>query len=134
MPKDQSKSISEDELTKAQKMNKIELIIGQVLRIGVILSAIVILVGIIQILITGNSGYVGAAYPTTPISILLGLASFKPFAVLMTGLFLLILTPVLRVIVSIYAFAVEKDYLYVWITTFVLIILLIGMYIGYNGH
>ncbi|MFX3618681.1 MAG: DUF1634 domain-containing protein [Sporolactobacillus sp.] len=134
MAEDQSKFISEDELKKAQKMNKIEWIIGQVLRIGVILSAVVILIGIFMILVTGHSGYAGMTYPITPMAILRGLAAFKPYAVLMTGLFLLILTPVLRVVVSIYAFAVEKDHLYVWITTVVLIILLIGMSIGYNGH
>ncbi|EPD11575.1 putative membrane protein [Lacticaseibacillus paracasei subsp. paracasei Lpp48] len=52
----------------------------------------------------------------------------------MTGIFLLILTPVLRVVVSIYAFAVEHDRLYVWITTIVLIILLGAMTIGYLGN
>ena len=58
---------------------------------------------------------------------------FKPFAIIMLGLFLLILTPVLRVVVSIYAFAVERDTLYVAITTIVLIILVIAMVIGYAG-
>ena len=51
----------------------------------------------------------------------------------MFGIFLLILTPVLRVIVSIYAFAKEGDRLYVVITTIVLVILIIGMAIGYRG-
>ena len=57
----------------------------------------------------------------------------KPYAVLMLGIFLLILTPVLRVVVSIYAFAKEGDRLYVTITTIVLIILIIGTTIGYQG-
>ncbi|MBA1393641.1 DUF1634 domain-containing protein, partial [Lactobacillus sp. XV13L] len=51
--------------------------------------------------------------------------------ILMLGIFLLILTPVLRVVVSIYAFLKEKDYLYVYITTFVLIILAFAMIAGY---
>lgn len=51
----------------------------------------------------------------------------------MLGLFLLILTPVLRVVVSIYAFIKEKDRLYTWITTAVLVILIGAMIIGYLG-
>ncbi len=59
--------------------------------------------------------------------------ALKPYAVLMLGLFLLILTPVLRVVVSIYAFIKEKDRLYTWITTAVLVILIGAMIIGYLG-
>lgn len=51
-------------------------------------------------------------------------------AFIMLGLFCLILTPVLRVVVSIFAFAKEKDYLYVVITLIVLVILVIGMSFG----
>ena len=52
---------------------------------------------------------------------------------LMTGLFLLILTPVLRVVASIVAFAKEGDKLYVAITTLVLIILIVAMFVGHGG-
>ncbi len=52
---------------------------------------------------------------------------------MMLGIFLLILTPVLRVVVSIYAFIKENDKLYAWITTVVLVILVIAMLIGYFG-
>ena len=51
----------------------------------------------------------------------------------MTGLFLLILTPVLRVVASIVAFAKEGDKLYVAITTLVLIILIVAMFVGHGG-
>lgn len=51
---------------------------------------------------------------------------------MMAGIFLLILTPVLRVLVSIYAFYKEKDVLYVWITTIVFIILMFGFILGHH--
>ena len=51
---------------------------------------------------------------------------------MMLGIFLLILTPVLRVVISIYAFAKEKDHLYVWITSIVLVILIISFIIGHH--
>ncbi|AVL00647.1 DUF1634 domain-containing protein [Pediococcus inopinatus] len=118
---------------KIEEMNQIELVIGQVLRVGVVISAIVILIGILLLVFTGKTGYAANVYPITVKAILTGIVALKPFAILMLGLFLLILTPVLRVVVSIYAFAKEKDQLYVWITTFVLVILIVGMVIGYFG-
>lgn len=54
----------------------------------------------------------------------------KPYAIMMFGLFCLILTPVLRVVVSLFTFLKEKDYLYVGITGIVLIILVISFFIG----
>ncbi len=127
------KASSDEELKRVEEMNQIELIIGQVLRIGVLVSAVVILLGLIMIIVTGKTGYAANLYPTTVNAILSGIIELRPFAIVMLGLFLLILTPVLRVVVSIYAFVKEQDRLYVWITTFVLIILLIGMWIGYSG-
>ena len=93
---------------KIEEMNQIELVIGQVLRVGVVISAIVILIGILLLVFTGKTGYAANVYPITVKAILTGIVALKPFAILMLGLFLLILTPVLRVVVSIYAFAKEK--------------------------
>ncbi|VDG17521.1 DUF1634 domain-containing protein [Lactiplantibacillus mudanjiangensis] len=120
--------------SKAQEMHKVELIIGQILRIGVVVSAIVIALGIILMLVQGTGGYPNGVEPNSFQAIFAGVIALKPYAVMMLGLFLLILTPTLRVVVSIYAFAVEKDHLYVWITTVVLIILIIASIIGYLGH
>ena len=51
----------------------------------------------------------------------------------MTGLFLLILTPVLRVVASIFAFAKEGDKMYVIITMMVLAVLIIAILLGHTG-
>lgn len=117
---------------KKQEMQHVELVIGRVLQVGVYISALVILLGIGLWLFKNGSGYSGAL-PTRITPIFHGVLAFKPYAVLMFGIFLLILTPVLRVIVSIYAFAKEGDRLYAVITTIVLVILIIGMAIGYRG-
>lgn len=119
--------------TKAQEMHAVEKIIGRILRVGVILSAVVILIGLILLLVTGATGYAGNTFPVQPMAILRGAAALKPYAIMMLGVFLLILTPVLRVVVSIFAFAKEGDHLYVWITVIVLVILAISMVIGYQG-
>lgn len=110
-----------------EEMMKIERSIGYILRIGVIVSAVIILIGL-----TLTLAQPAASHPvaTTALGIFQGVLQLNGEAVIMLGLFCLILTPVLRVVVSIFAFAKEKDYLYVVITIIVLIILVIGMSFG----
>ena len=119
-------------LTK-EELLKIERNIGKILRVGVFVSSTVIIIGILMFLLTGHSGYATGVWPDKFNEILRGLIEFKALAWLMTGLFLLILTPVLRVVASIVAFAKEGDKLYVAITSLVLIILIIAMFVGHGG-
>jgi uncharacterized membrane protein len=51
-------------------------------------------------------------------------------ALIQVGLLLLIATPVMRVVVSVYAFARERDVLYVLFTLLVLAVLLYGLFSG----
>lgn len=121
-----------EEMTK-EELLKIERNIGKILRAGVFVSSAVIIVGILMFVLTGHSGYETGEWPVRFDAILSGLVGFKALAWLMTGLFLLILTPVLRVVASIFSFAREGDKLYVAITTLVLVILLVAMIIGHGG-
>lgn len=118
---------------KKDEMRDVELIIGKILRIGVVVSAIVIILGIILYFVNGGTGYPAGEWPQRFGVMFQGIAQGKSYAVIMLGIFLLILTPVLRVVVSIYAFAKEHDMLYVYITTAVLIILIFAMVLGYQG-
>lgn len=54
----------------------------------------------------------------------------RPSGFLAAGLLVLIITPVLRVVGSIFAFLYERDYLYVGITMLVLIIVIVSMILG----
>lgn len=121
-----------EEMTK-EELLKIERNIGKILRAGVFVSSAVIIVGILMFVLTGHSGCATGEWPVRFDAILSGLVGFKALAWLMTGLFLLILTPVLRVVASIFSFAREGDKLYVAITTLVLVILLVAMIIGHGG-
>lgn len=112
------------------KIEEMEIIISNFLRIGVVLSAIIVFIGLSMYLISGNSGYTGSYFPTTLSEILSGFIVFKPYAIILVGLLLLILTPVFRVGVSILVFVKEKDYLYVKITSFVFLILIISFVLG----
>ncbi|NVY97161.1 DUF1634 domain-containing protein [Lactobacillus sp. DCY120] len=113
-----------------EELNEIELIIGKILRVGVIVSVIVMIIGLGLMVIQTPTGTT-VHFPTTISGLVHGIGHFQAASIMMLGIFLLILTPVLRVVVSIYAFAKEKDYLYVIITTLVLVILAIAMIGGY---
>ena len=117
-------------MEKPNKIEEMEIIISNFLRAGVLLSAIIIGIGFTMFLITGKSGYPGSYYPISPLEILKGVIVFKSYAIILTGLLILILTPVFRVGVSIIVFYKEKDFLYVKITSVVFIILLISFILG----
>ena len=95
-------------------------LIGNVLRAGVTAAAAIVLACGAWYL--AESGGRTADYRTfRSVTCSRGL---DPLALIQLGLFLLIATPVARVILSVAAFAVERDRVYVAITTLVLGILL----------
>lgn len=107
-----------------------EILISKTLRIGVAISAVITGLGLLMLLITGNSGYPDNSFPTSLLQIFTDLSALKPYAIILTGLLVLILTPVLRVGISIITFLKEKDYLYVMITSIVFFILIVSFLIG----
>lgn len=114
-----------------------EIIISNVLRGGVLLSAGIILVGVVAFYwprpAAPGGGQSAGTFPHTLAAVGQGLAHGQPVAIIALGLLLLLATPVARVAVSIVAFALERDWLYVAITTVVLIILLVSFFLGRGG-
>jgi uncharacterized membrane protein len=109
---------------------RIEIIVGNLLRSGVLLSAAVVIFG--GIVYLSRHGHDVASYRTfhgdssplrTLTGILHGTLQFTASAIIQFGMLLLIATPIARVIFSAIAFAVERDYLYVAFTLTVLAIL-----------
>jgi uncharacterized membrane protein len=125
------------------------------LRGGVILSAVVIAIGLILFLITGQSGYTtdpatGANsanpyidfhenqaspvyFPTNPVEIWQGLLELKPFAIIMLGLLLLVATPVLNIATTALTYFRYKDWAFTGITLFVLAMLVLSFFLGKAG-
>ncbi len=62
-----------------------------------------------------------------------GIRSFDPIVIMLIATVLLILTPVVRIIVSIYAFMVDRDHKYVVITSIVLLVMIITVILGTLG-
>ncbi len=117
-------------------IRKTELIISNVLRGGVLLSVAVIIAGIALFHVRKMAGGDLLTYPDTLGGLLQGLAQGMPLAIVTFGLIILLATPVIRVAVSIMAFALEGDRTYVFITTLVLAILLFSIFgVGsWQGH
>jgi len=116
-------------------------LIGWILQGGVILSASIILIGLLMLPLQqgGLSVQSLLSFPHTLGQVWLGLLVLQPQAIIALGILLLIATPILRVAVSIVAFALEGDRRFVVITALVLAILLLsnvllGNIVGSTSH
>jgi len=109
---------------------RLETIIGGLLRTGVVLAAAIVALGGLLYLFRFHAAPVnfhtfavgGADIRTVP-GILLSAAHFNSTGLMQFGLVLLILTPVARVALAVVGFALEKDHLYTVVSLIVLVIL-----------
>ncbi len=114
---------------------RIEIIIGALLRTGVTLAAAVVFCGAVVYFARHGTGVPNyAVFHGEPenlksvSAIVHGALGMSGSAIIQLGLLLLIATPVARVLFSAIAFALERDYLYVFITLLVLGILLYSLF------
>ena len=115
-------------------------VIGLTLRYGVIISITLVLIGIALFHVKGEA--LGCSEtlimsPTSPINTtvipptyaLSRLPNLDPLSFVILGLMVLIATPVLRVALGIASFAMERDWLYVFITAVVFMNLMLAIFI-----
>jgi uncharacterized membrane protein len=120
-----------------------ERLISRVLRVGVGTSLLLIAVGSLLSFFEGDYSRTpdevahltgpGGAFPRTVDWFAHGLAHFDGQAVIVAGLLTLILTPIVRVAVSLVGFVREKDRIYTVITAVVLVLLLVSFALGKAG-
>ena len=115
--------------------------IARLLRIGVLLSIATIVIGL-TLTFTSHPDYISSPdalgrltdpehkYPHTVRDVLTDARTPSGEAVVMLGLLLLVATPVARVAFSIAVFALQRDHLYVAITSVVLLLLLTSFIVG----
>lgn len=123
------------------KNRDLQFILGNLLRIGVLLSGLLVLAGgIIYIIQEGNGPrpqYVSFAGENSELlqlkDILKGMAHFQGASIIQFGLIVLIATPIARIMISAIGFALEKDYMYVVIAAVVLLIILVSLFSGVAG-
>jgi uncharacterized membrane protein len=123
------------------KVHTVELVISNLLRIGVITSLLVVCFGTI-VSFVHHPEYLssspalqkltkpGAAFPNTLRGVVQGVKDFRGQSIVLAGLLLLIATPVVRVAVSVLAFVYQSDRIFTLITLLVLFLLLLSFVLG----
>ena len=119
---------------------QVDQLLGNLLRIGVIVATIVAVIGGVLLLaqrgLAPASGHVFTGEPPELRSvggILRAVAAGHPDAIVQLGLVLLIATPVARVAMSLVAFVLQRDRIYIVVTTIVLALLIFSLTGGIPG-
>jgi len=115
--------------------DRVDQTIGVLLRVGVLLAASVVLAGGVWYLaqsgrsIADYHSFHGESANLRSVTGILG-SAFRggPSSLIQLGLLLLIATPVVRVGFSVFAFAAQRDRLYVFITLVVLAVLFSSLF------
>ncbi|TCD10142.1 DUF1634 domain-containing protein [Pedobacter frigidisoli] len=125
-------------MTTANKENindkDIQVILGTLLRAGVIVSMTIVLIGGIIFLIH-NKGVITDYKVFKPelakfasiAAIFKGVSTFHGDAIVQFGILMLIFTPIARIVFAIFSFLIERDYLYVLIGLIILSIITISL-------
>jgi len=123
-------------IAKKENINDkdIQVILGTLLRAGVIVSMSIVLIGGIIFLIH-NNGVITDYKVFKPelskfssiASIFRGVLTLQGDAIVQFGVLMLIFTPIARIVFAIFSFLIEKDYLYVLIGLIILAIITISL-------
>ena len=113
---------------------QVEQIVGNLLRVGVLLSAtIVIFGGVVYLIRNGTDPPEYGVFRGEPSDlrslggIISDILSFRGRGIIQLGLLLLVFTPILRVAFAAFAFAQEQDYIYLAVAIVVLTVLVYGI-------
>ncbi|MFI5378730.1 MAG: DUF1634 domain-containing protein [Tepidisphaerales bacterium] len=124
-----------------ERVRRVELVLSNLLRTGVVASFAIILIGT-AISFSRHPDYVnsrgqlahltrpGAAFPHTMRQVWEGAVNLRGQAIVVVGLLVLIATPVMRVAASVFAFVYQRDGAFVAITSLVLALLLLSFFLG----
>jgi uncharacterized membrane protein len=111
-----------------------ELVLGKLLRLGVLLAAGIVAAGGLFLLISRGDwrpdfrAFQNAGSPLRSVSGILREAfALRADGIVQMGLLVLIATPVMRVVFSLFGFARQRDWLYVALTLIVLSVLAVGL-------
>lgn len=110
---------------------KIEVIIGVLLRVGVSLAATLVFIAGVVYLVQNHAVHVayhdfhgGLPGLTSIEGVVRSAAGLDPLGLMQLGLLILIATPVARVLFAAFAFALERDWVYVVVSLIVFAVLL----------
>jgi len=123
------------------RMRRLELLISRLLRVGVITSVALMVIGMIATfkqhpdyvsssVVLDSAVGPGATFPHEFGALLASLRQLRGEAIVTLGLLVLMATPVMRVAVSVFAFIRHRDRTYALITAAVLCLLLLSLVLG----
>ena len=135
----ESSSIADEDAD--ERVRRVELIISSLLRAGVLGSLALVVLGTVLTLAHHLEYFAspadlsrlvqpGAAFPHSTRDVFEGVRLLSGQAIVTAGLLLLIVTPVMRVAVSIFAFIYQGDRTFTLITALVLLLLLLSFFLG----
>ena len=134
-------STKEKAMMDEERVRRVEILISQLLRLGIAASLALIAAGTFMSFLH-HPDYLsssdallrltkpGAAFPHTWHDVAAGLSALHGQSIVIIGLLLLIATPVIRVAVSILGFVYQGDRVFTLITTIVLCLLLLSFALG----
>ncbi|MCD0487995.1 DUF1634 domain-containing protein [Pedobacter sp. MC2016-14] len=112
----------------------IQVILGTLLRAGVVAAMTVVFIGGILYLLMNSYHLISyAEFDSTKAkyasitAVFAGLRTMDGAAIIQFGVLLLIFTPITRVLFSVFGFLIERDYMYVIIGLFVLAVILFSL-------
>ncbi|WP_160139380.1 DUF1634 domain-containing protein [Chryseobacterium sp. c4a] len=112
--------------------------VGNLLRLGVILSVATSLIGFIKLFTEGfemPKKYTSLAVSSSSEKVWShfwdSLCKGEGMAIIQLGILILILTPLMRIIFALIGYLKEKDYIYVFISSVVLAIMAVSFFAGY---
>ncbi len=112
---------------------KAERAIALVLRYGSLLATVIMGLGLILLFVRGASTALPQFHRIELRRLLPDLIRLDPAAVTESGILLLMLTPICRIIVATLTFALEQDYKYVFISLGVLAVVLLSISFAIGG-
>jgi uncharacterized membrane protein len=120
--------------------DQVDQFLGNLLRAGVVIATVVVVIGGVLYLarhafeVADRRVFVGEPAQMRSIGgIIRGVAAGQAAAIVQLGLVLLIATPVARVALSLVAFLLQRDRVYVFVTAIVLAILIFSLIGGLPG-
>lgn len=131
---DLDEPVQETPLTRADEpVHHAEILVSTVLRLGVSLSAALILLGLLLAAWRGIGGPATASPRTLP-AVLGGIRAGEPAAFVALGLLVLVTTPIGNVVLLAIAFAAEPDWPFVIISLLVLLLIGLGFFLNTTIH
>lgn len=104
---------------------RIEKVLSRLLLVGVILCGAIVAFGLALLILNP-----AARVPSDLRDAIASIVELNPYGIIDLGIAILIATPVARVVVSLVHFARIRDMTFVWVTTYVLLVVLLSTLFG----